>query len=191
MGFFPFAPAPTVVTPPLALTAASSAAPIFSVTDTQAAPAVPQSQFTGQAAGDLMMGFKVAADAQERLSVDDSGTLRWGSGAGAADVVLKRSGANALQLTAGNLFLSANGAALFIKSGANSTLGSGTLTGGTVTIANTAVTAGSFIFLTDTANGTNLGTLSVGTIIGGTSFGVNSSNPLDAGTFNFLILQPG
>lgn len=69
--------------------------------------------------------------------------------------------------------------------------GSGTLSSGTATISNTAVTAASVIMLTDTANGANLGILSVGTVTAGVSFVVNSSNAADGGTFAYLLMPTG
>jgi hypothetical protein len=78
---------------------------------------------------------------------------------------------------------------LTITTGTNASAGTGTLSGGTVTISTSVVTANSLIFLTDTANGANLGILSVGTKSAGASFVVNSSNVLDAGTFNWLVIN--
>lgn len=89
----------------------------------------------------------------------------------------------------GQISASFPGSGLSVKSGANCKIGTGTLAAGTVTIADTAVTANSQIFLTDTSNGANLGVLSVGTIIAGTSFVVNSSNIADVGTFGYLIVE--
>lgn len=78
---------------------------------------------------------------------------------------------------------------LTIGTGSNASIGTGTLSAGTATISTTAVTASSLVFLTDTSNGANIGTLSVGTITAGTSFVVNSSNALDASTFNWWIVN--
>lgn len=79
---------------------------------------------------------------------------------------------------------------LKVVTGANANAGTGTLTGGTVTIATTAVTASSLVFLTDTTNSlTNLGTLTVASISAGASFTVKSSNALDTSTFNWLIIN--
>ena len=67
--------------------------------------------------------------------------------------------------------------------------GTGTLSSGAATIANTAVTANSVIFLTDTTNSiTNLGALTVGSQTAGTGFTVKSSSVLDASTFNYMII---
>jgi hypothetical protein len=67
--------------------------------------------------------------------------------------------------------------------------GSGTLSSGAATISNTAVTANSKIFLTDTTNSiTNLGALTVGTQTANTGFTVKSANVLDTSTFNYMIV---
>jgi hypothetical protein len=76
-----------------------------------------------------------------------------------------------------------------VTTGLNHSAGTGSLSGGTTTIATTAVTSNSLIFLTSTSNGANLGILSVGIKTAGISFIVNSSNTQDANTFNWLIVN--
>ena len=79
---------------------------------------------------------------------------------------------------------------LNIPTGSNASAGTGTLSGGTVTISTTAVTSNSLIFLTDTASSlTNVGTLSVSSKIANTSFTVTSANALDGSTFNWFIIN--
>lgn len=91
---------------------------------------------------------------------------------------------------AGNLALSTAGNKLKIATGSNASAGTGTLSGGTVTISTTAVTANSLIFLTDTASSlTNVGQLSVTAKSAGTSFTVTSSNALDTSTFNWFMIN--
>lgn len=69
------------------------------------------------------------------------------------------------------------------------TTGTGTLSSGAATVSNTAVTASSIIFLTDTTNSiTNLGAITVATQTASTGFTVKSSNILDASTFNYMIV---
>ena len=87
----------------------------------------------------------------------------------------------AIEITAGKIA---------ITTGSNKAVGQATLSGGTVTVSNTLVTASSLIFISD-AGGTitNLGFLSVGTITAGTSFVINSSNVLDASTVNWMIIN--
>jgi hypothetical protein len=81
------------------------------------------------------------------------------------------------------------GSKIILPTGADGSVGSGTLSGGTATISTTAVTSNSLIFLTDTSNGANIGTLSVGSITSGTSFIINSSNVLDSSTFNWFMVN--
>lgn len=79
---------------------------------------------------------------------------------------------------------------LNIPTGSNAAAGTGTLSGGTVTISTTAVTSSSLIFLTDTASSlTNVGTLSVSSKTAGVSFTVTSANALDTSTFNWIIVN--
>ncbi len=79
--------------------------------------------------------------------------------------------------TAGNKILSTSTAVNTAAAGANS-FGTVTLAGGTATVATTAVTANSIILITRQSVGTTgaaaLGQLSIGTIVGGTSFDINA-----------------
>lgn len=89
----------------------------------------------------------------------------------------------------GNLKLRSPGGKLIIATGTNASIGTATLSGGTVTVSTTAVTASSKIFLTDVTTGslTNVGSPTVGTVTAGTSFVINSTNPLDASLVNWII----
>lgn len=90
----------------------------------------------------------------------------------------------------GNVSLLTAGNKIKIATGTNASAGTGTLSGGTVTISTTAVTANSLIFLTDTASSlTNVGTLSVTAKSAGTSFTVTSANALDTSTFNWFMIN--
>jgi hypothetical protein len=75
-----------------------------------------------------------------------------------------------------------------VATGADATIGTGTLSGGTVTISNTAVTAASKIFVT-LANCSSCGTIYISTIKAGASFVVRSSNANDASNFNWWIIN--
>lgn len=98
-------------------------------------------------------------------------------------------GTNAITAT-GNISLAAAGNGLIIKSGSNARIGTGTLTAGTVTIANTSVTANTRVFLTDTSSSTtNVGSLTVSAISAGTSFTVTSTLALDTSTFNWMLVE--
>lgn len=77
-----------------------------------------------------------------------------------------------------------------IKGATNGRLQSGTLSGGTLTVANTSVTANTKAFITDTSAGalTNVGNLTV-VCTAGTGYVVTSTNVLDTSTFNILLIE--
>lgn len=90
----------------------------------------------------------------------------------------------------GNLGLDTAGNKLTIATGANASIGvSGAMTAGTITISTTAVTADSKIFLTHATVAGTQGILSVGTIVAGTSFVINSSSATDTSTVNWWIIN--
>lgn len=90
----------------------------------------------------------------------------------------------------GNMVLATAGNKINIATGSNASAGvSAAMTAGTITISTTAVTSSSLIFLTHATLGGTQGILSVGTIVDGTSFVINSSSALDTGTVNYLIIN--
>lgn len=78
-----------------------------------------------------------------------------------------------------------------VTTGAAPGAGVATLSGGTVTVSTTAVTASSLIFLTDATTGalTNVGTQTIGTVTPGVGFSINSTNPLDTSNVNWFIVN--
>jgi hypothetical protein len=90
----------------------------------------------------------------------------------------------------GNISLVTAGNKINIATGANASIGtSSAMVAGTITVNTTAVTANSKILLSvATASGTQ-GFLSVGTIVPGTSFVINSSGATDTSTINYLIIN--
>lgn len=79
---------------------------------------------------------------------------------------------------------------LVIPTGSNTSAGvSGAMTAGSITISTTAVTASSLIFLSVATPGGTQGFLSVGTIVAGTSFVINSSGATDTSTVNWWIVN--
>lgn len=68
------------------------------------------------------------------------------------------------------------------------TRGTATLVAGTVTISTAAVETGSFILHARKTAGGTLGNLSLGTVVAGTSFVINSSSGSDTSTINWAIL---
>ncbi len=88
-------------------------------------------------------------------------------------------------MTEGNLV---TGFTVPVLLGSNASYGSGTLSGGTLTINNTQVKSTSKIFVTLTSC-SSCGVLFIGTVTAGTSFVVNSSNGSDASAFNWWIVN--
>lgn len=89
----------------------------------------------------------------------------------------------------GNLSLNTAGNKIFIKTGTNAAMGTGTLVAGTATITTTACTTSSVILLGDTNTSvTNVGSLTYVRSSG--SFVVTSTNILDTSTFVWLIVEP-
>lgn len=74
-----------------------------------------------------------------------------------------------------------------IRSGSNSRIGSAVLVAGTVTIANTSITAATFAFLSRSTTSGTLGHLSY-TTVPGTSITINSSSGADTSTVNYLLI---
>lgn len=93
--------------------------------------------------------------------------------------------------TAGNISLTVAGNKLKIATGANASMGTATLVGGTVTVNTTAVSANSIIFLTCNTPGGTQGFLSApaASITAATSFVINSSSGTDTSTVNWLIIN--
>jgi len=91
----------------------------------------------------------------------------------------------------GNVIIGTAGKGLRVKEGTNAKMGTGTLNGATeVTIATTAVTATSRIFLTvQTPHGTPAWTLGVSSRSAGVSFGVKGVAS-DTSDFAWIIFEP-
>jgi len=97
-------------------------------------------------------------------------------------------GSTGLVQISGSLGLNTAGNKINIATGTNGSVGTGTLSGGAATISTTAVTANSIIQVQLTSCST-CGALYIGTVTAGTSFVVNSTNVLDASTFNYWIIN--
>lgn len=95
----------------------------------------------------------------------------------------------ALRLEGMNLELTAGMGLRISGAGGGPRLDVATLVGGTVTVSNTSVTATSKIFLSHQNSSGTIGTLSLGTIVGGTSFVINSTSILDTSDVAYLIVQ--
>lgn len=77
---------------------------------------------------------------------------------------------------------------LLVSSGSNKTAGTATLVGGTVTVANTSVTANSIIFYSRQTTGGTAGHLSI-TKSNGVSFTINSTSATETSTVGWWIVD--
>jgi hypothetical protein len=92
---------------------------------------------------------------------------------------------------AANLVLATAGSGIKIAEGSNATMGTGTLSGGTVTISTTKVTANSRIFLSYYGTpGVSPSPLFVSARSAGTSFDVSNAGSPGSGTFVWMIVEP-
>ena len=98
---------------------------------------------------------------------------------------------NSFLFTGGFVDIESAGQGLRVAEGANAKQGTATLVAGTVTVANTSVTANSRIFLTGQVLGGTAGALNVTSRVAGTSFTVTSTNAADTSTFAYEIIEPG
>lgn len=130
----------------------------------------------------------VTGNTIERLLVHASGKLHWSDGT-TIDTTLERLAANQLALGTADLLVNTAGRGVRVKEGSNAKQGTATLVAGTVTVANTSVTATSRILLTGQDNNVT-GALRVSARVAGTSFTITSSNAADTGVVAFEIFEP-
>lgn len=91
---------------------------------------------------------------------------------------------------AGDIAISTVGSGLYIKEGANATMGRSVLVGGTVTVSTTKVTAASEIFLTTNVPGGVVGFIYVSARNAGVDFTITSLSALDTSTVSWVIVEP-
>ncbi len=91
----------------------------------------------------------------------------------------------------GDVDVTVAGAGLRVKEGRNCKQGTAVLVAGTVTVADTVVTASSRIFLTSQADGGTPGFLRVSARTPGTSFTITSSSRADTSLVAYEIFEPG
>jgi hypothetical protein len=89
----------------------------------------------------------------------------------------------------GDFTLATAGNGFKVKEGSNARMGTATLVGGTIAVANTSVTANTRIFISRSTTGGTEGHLST-TQVAATSFTVNSSSGTDTSTVNWLLIEP-
>lgn len=121
----------------------------------------------------------------KRIGINGDGFV-FGSG---SDTNLYRIAGDALA-TDDDFVLNTAGKGIKIKEGSNAKLGVATLVGGTVTVANTSVTANSRIMLTSQVDGGTPGFLRVSARTAATSFTITSGSASDTSTVAYHIIEP-
>src|SRR5688500_1057653 len=104
-------------------------------------------------------------------------------------VQVSRTSATAYSVTDADWRIATAGRGLQVAEGANAKMGVATLVAGTVTVANTSVTANSRIFIQRQAAGGTLGNITY-TASAGVSFTINSSSATDTSTVDWHIVEP-
>lgn len=142
-------------------------------------------------AGSNALGISVTGDTATRYLVTGDGVLHLGPGNASRDTAVGRTAAGVFGVSTGSLAVTSAGQGLQIKEGANAKMGTSSLNGITeVTVATTAVTATSRIYLTvQSPAGTATGLAYVSSRVPGTSFGVKGA-ALDTSVFAWLIVEP-
>ncbi|HTH46635.1 MAG TPA: hypothetical protein VMB21_03920 [Candidatus Limnocylindria bacterium] len=96
---------------------------------------------------------------------------------------------SSVQALAGDVKINTAGKGLFVKSGTNCKLGACTLSGGTVTVGNTSITANSVVFFTLTGASGTIGIAPyVTSVTAGTGFNVQAG-PSDNSTYKYFIVE--
>lgn len=156
--------------------------------------------FQGQLTATTLMTCHLIGDTNNRLIIDVNGGMQWGPGNATTDIFMGRASAGLLGVNVADFQVHTAGRGLRVAEGSNAKQGTATLSSGTVTVANTSVTANSRIFLQ--AAGLNastaIGELSITTITASTSFvitsyipGGTSTQTGDLRTIFYEIFEPG
>ncbi|MEV4784001.1 hypothetical protein AB0K53_00855 [Streptomyces tuirus] len=135
-------------------------------------------------------GGGVTADAFDRWRLLASGLLQLGPGTATRDTSWGRQGTAQIGTADSDVIIGLAGKGLRVKEGSNAKMGTATLAAGTVTVANTSVTANSRIWLTCQTPGGTPGFLRVSARTAGTSFTILSSSGTDTSVVAWLILEP-
>jgi hypothetical protein len=165
-----------------------------------------------QVTGDATQRFTIGADGKLQWGggalATDVNLYRYAAGGLATDNVLKLAAAATLLLgaagdvnvyraaggpiltTDNSLAIAVAGQGLQIKEGSNAKMGVATLSGGTIVVPTTAVTANSRVFLTAQTSGAAPGALRVSARTAGTSFTITSTSGTDTSIVAWMLVEP-
>ncbi|MFD5491605.1 hypothetical protein ACFWH4_01355 [Streptomyces sp. NPDC127091] len=135
-------------------------------------------------------GGGVTGDTFDRWRMLASGLLQLGPGTATRDTSWGRQGTAQVGTPDSDVIIGLAGKGLRVKEGTNAKMGVATLAAGTVTVANTSITATSRVFLTCQTPGGTPGFLRVSARTAGTSFTILSSSGTDTSVVAWLIVEP-
>lgn len=144
-----------------------------------------------------VFGAGETGDTVNRVELRANGSMWLGpGGATAPDTSFSRASAGVLATgggmhVAGPLDVTTVGSGVKVAEGSNAKQGTATLAAGTVTVANTNITASSRIFLANISPGGTAGFLVVSAISPGASFTILSSSSIDTSVIAYQIFEPG
>jgi hypothetical protein len=108
-----------------------------------------------------------------------------------ASLELQVANGSTFQVLGGGLHIATAGFGISIKEGANARMGTAVLAGGTITIANTTITAATRINAFVQVLGGTAGILRVAGRVVGTSFTISSSSAMETSTIFWELKEPG
>jgi hypothetical protein len=145
---------------------------------------------TGFDATSIAHGVGVIGQSFDSYRQTCDGAMNFGPGTGSRDTNWSRQGAAVIGSTNSDIATGLAGKGFRTKEGSNAKQGTAVLAAGTVTVANTSVTANSRIFLTIQTPGGTVGSVYVSARTAGTSFTITSTSNTDTSTVAYEIFEP-
>jgi hypothetical protein len=131
----------------------------------------------------------VVGDSFDRVRWTADGVIHLGPGTGNRDTSWQRIAAAQIGTNDSDLIVNLAGKGLRIKEGTNARQGTATLSAGTVTVANTSVTANTRIYLGQVTPGGTVGAPFVSAVTAGTGFTIKSTSSTDTSVVSYLLVE--
>lgn len=138
--------------------------------------------------GNRAYGAQIGADTTPRYMVDVNGNASYGTGSATRDTTWGRQATALVGSPDSDIVAGAAGKGFQVAHGTNQRLGEATLVAGTVTVANTTVSANTLILLTCHTSGGTQGFLSYSRS-NGVSFTITSSSSSDTSIITYLLME--
>jgi hypothetical protein len=150
----------------------------------------------GTSAGDPYANFLISGGQAFTMGIDNSTTnddfvISNNAALGTSNAISIDGSSLDVSVSTGNLQIASTGKGLQIKGGAvTDFVGTATLSGGTINVANTNILTGDIIFISYIGTGlSNTGQLSY-VINTGASFDINSTNASDTNNVSYMVVRP-